>query len=114
MTATIAAATHPAEYLLHRYWARKPHNILAAYVRELVPPGGRVVDPFCGSGVLLSEAARAGLEAYGADINPIAVLLSRVTLTPPPLEAFLTAAETFLSQTSRPCAPTHTAVGGRT
>jgi SAM-dependent methyltransferase len=93
MSTAVTAETHPPEYLLHRYWARKPSNVLAAYVQELVPPGGRVIDPFCGSGVFLSEAARAGVEAHGFDINPVAVLLSRITLEPPPSELFVAAAE---------------------
>lgn len=49
-------------------------NILAAYA----PRGAIVLDPFAGSGTVLIEAAKHGLTAYGADINPAAVILSRV------------------------------------
>jgi site-specific DNA-methyltransferase (cytosine-N4-specific) len=37
-----------------------------------------VIDPFCGSGTTLAEARRRGIDAYGADINPVACLISRV------------------------------------
>jgi SAM-dependent methyltransferase len=104
VTVAVKAETHPPEYLLHRYWSRKPHNILAGYVQRLVPPGGSVVDPFCGSGVFLSEAARAGAGAVGFDVNPVAVLLSRVTLAPPPLDAFAAAAEAVLADLAAACA----------
>ena len=68
----IAAETHTPEYLLHKYWARKPHNVLSELIKELVPQGGIVVDPFCGSGVVLHEAQKLGYTAYGFDINPTA------------------------------------------
>ena len=42
------------------------------------PAGGVVLDPFVGSGTSLFEAARRGLAACGADLNPAAVALARV------------------------------------
>ncbi len=38
-----------------------------------VPKGGTVFDPFCGSGTVALEAVLNGYDAYGCDINPIAV-----------------------------------------
>lgn len=37
-----------------------------------------ILDPFCGSGTTLLEAQRAGFEAVGIDLNPIACLISSV------------------------------------
>lgn len=108
----ITADTHPPEYLLHRYWARKPHNVLAQYLRDLVPPGGRVVDPFCGSGIFLSEAVRAGFDARGFDVNPVAVLMTRVTLSPPPRDAFVAAAEEVLAELASLCAAAYGSYDG--
>ena len=48
--------------------------VLSAYG----PADGVVLDPFVGSGTSLVEAARLGLTAYGADLNPAAVALARV------------------------------------
>lgn len=57
---------------------------------ELFHPcvGGRVFDPFCGSGTTLVECQAAGIESVGVDLNPIAVLVSSVKTHPPgmPLE----------------------------
>jgi site-specific DNA-methyltransferase (cytosine-N4-specific) len=39
-----------------------------------------VLDPFCGSGTTLLEAARAGSAVLGFDCNPIAVLITRFKL----------------------------------
>ena len=43
-----------------------------------VPQGTAVLDPFAGSGTALLEAQRSGLDFVGVDLNPIAVLISRV------------------------------------
>jgi 16S rRNA G966 N2-methylase RsmD/predicted RNA-binding Zn-ribbon protein involved in translation (DUF1610 family) len=89
--------------MLHKYWARKPHNVLAALIRELVPGGGRVLDPFAGSGVVLSEASRAGFAADGFDVNPIAVLITRVTLDPPDPTEFAEIAHEVLTRFDNHC-----------
>ena len=106
MPKVLVARTHPPEYMLHKYWARKPHNVLADLLRELLPNGGRVLDPFVGSGVLISEASRAGFEAYGVDVNPIAVLTSRVTIDPPDPDEFAAAADRVLADFYTHCTAT--------
>lgn len=57
--------TYPAR--LHPDAAR---DLLAAL------PATRVLDPFCGGGTLLVEAMVAGRQAFGRDINPVAVLVA--------------------------------------
>ena len=81
---SIRAKTHHAGYAFHKYWARKPHNVVAAVLREAgLSTGDIFVDPFCGSGVPASEAAVLGAETYCFDVNPTACLLTEITLTPP-------------------------------
>ncbi|HEX5302150.1 MAG TPA: 50S ribosomal protein L11 methyltransferase [Streptosporangiaceae bacterium] len=45
-----------------------------------VQPGQRFLDPFCGTGALLVEAALIGAKAYGSDIDPVMVAGSRENL----------------------------------
>lgn len=40
-------------------------------------PKGRLLDPFCGTGVVLQEAALLGFRAYGSDIEPTLVNMSQ-------------------------------------
>ena len=88
----VAAQTHPAGYALHKYWARKPHNVVRAALQACgLQPGDWVVDPFCGSGVPLSVAAALGARCIGVDVNPVAVLLTQVTLDPPDAVDYLRA-----------------------
>lgn len=39
--------------------------------------GATMLDPFCGSGTIVYEGAKVGLETIGVDANPIAAILSR-------------------------------------
>jgi putative DNA methylase len=41
-------------------------------------------DPFCGGGSIPLEAQRLGLEAYGSDLNPVAVLITKGLIEIPP------------------------------
>ncbi len=60
----------------HTYPARMHPVTAARLVGAFVPAGGRVLDPFCGSGTVLVEALVAGRPAVGSDLNPLAVRLA--------------------------------------
>lgn len=76
----VKAATHGPEYSWHKYWSRKPANVISAYLEYFVPEKGLVVDPFCGSGVVLRESSKLGFEAIGFDVNPSAQAISNFLL----------------------------------
>lgn len=64
---------------IHPYPAKFIPNIPRALIESLpIPKGSIILDPFCGSGVTLTEAQNAGIESVGVDLNPIACMLSRV------------------------------------
>ncbi len=50
-------------------------------MQKYAPP---VYDPFCGGGSIPLEAQRLGLVAYGSDLNPVAVLISKALIEIPP------------------------------
>lgn len=50
------------------------------------PPGGRIYDPFCGTGGLLLEAAIMGYEAWGSDLDEVMIQGTYQTLTDVPTE----------------------------
>ena len=56
-------------------------DAVLGYLREHAPP---VCDPFCGGGSIPLEAQRLGLRAFGSDLNPVAVLVSKATCEMPP------------------------------
>jgi SAM-dependent methyltransferase len=66
----------------HTYPARMHPATAARLVQAFVPPGGRVLDPFCGSGTVLVEALVLGRGPLGVDLNPLAVRLARCKTRP--------------------------------
>ncbi len=62
------------------YPTQKPEALLSLLVGACCPPGGVVLDPFCGSGTTLVAAARSGRRFVGIDTNPDAVRISRKRL----------------------------------
>ena len=72
--------THPPRYGFHKYWARKPANVISRHILHYTKPGQVVLDPFCGSGVSVIESLIAGRRAIGIDVNPLAIHLVRTTV----------------------------------
>jgi DNA modification methylase len=66
---------------IHPFPARMSPGI-ALDALELCRPGSLVVDPMMGSGTVLAMALSLGHRAIGFDVDPLAVLLSRVWTTP--------------------------------
>ena len=83
--------TWPARYRLHKYWSRKPPDLVAERIAAATAPGDLVLDPFCGSGVAPIEAAALGRPAVGVDVNPFAIFLARTTAAPCDPNALVTA-----------------------
>jgi adenine-specific DNA methylase len=79
----VAAETWPPRYKAHKYWGRKPANVVSRYVEAFTDRGETVLDPFAGSSVSVVEAARLGRRALGFDLNPFAVRLGRAMTAPP-------------------------------
>jgi tRNA G10 N-methylase Trm11 len=63
---------------LHPFPARMAPEIVVNAVRS-VPRGSTVLDTMCGSGTVLVESVRHGHRAIGFDVDPLAVLISRVS-----------------------------------
>ena len=70
-------------HALHLYPARMHPEIAKRVIAKYVRSGREVVfDPFMGSGGVLLEGILHGNHSIGIDINPFAVLLSKVKTTP--------------------------------
>lgn len=71
------AAVDKQLHSVHPYPCKFPSSTVRAYLAE---PGRKILDPFCGSGTTILEAAIHGNSVVGIDVNPIAVLISRAKL----------------------------------
>ena len=63
---------------LHPYLGKFVPQLVVALRDRYVKPGGRVLDPFAGSGTTLVQALESGLDATGADIAAFNALLMDV------------------------------------
>ncbi|MEW6209188.1 MAG: DNA methyltransferase [Acidobacteriota bacterium] len=72
--------TYKGRYAMHKYWSKKPYNLVARYIEHNSRSGDIVLDPFCGSGVTVIEGVRLERRAIGIDINPIAILSTAMGL----------------------------------
>jgi SAM-dependent methyltransferase len=73
----VRALTHG----FHSYAGRMHPSMARGAIDRWSAPGGRVLDPFCGSGTVLVEAMAAGRASYGVDASPLAVMLAGVRST---------------------------------
>ena len=73
--------TYKGIYAMHKYWGKKPFNEISKFIEKYSERNETVMDCFCGSGVTLIEAVKAGRKAVGVDLNPIAIKLTNASLT---------------------------------
>lgn len=66
---------------IHPFPARMAPELALAALKD-VAVGGTIVDPMMGSGTVVRQATELGLQAIGFDMDPLAVLMSRVWTTP--------------------------------
>jgi SAM-dependent methyltransferase len=65
----------------HSYAGRMHPTMARGAIQTWSAPGGRVLDPFCGSGTVLVEAMALGRASYGVDASPLAVMIAGVRST---------------------------------
>ncbi|NMP21438.1 DNA methyltransferase [Sulfobacillus harzensis] len=81
------AETKEGAHVIHTYPAMMIPQVarhLIARLRVRLPDAVTLLDPFCGAGTVLVEAAAQGLLAWGNDLNPLAVRIARARTTPIP------------------------------
>lgn len=97
--------TKPERYthLIHSYPAKLLTNIPYFFLASdvLCPSDGVVLDPFCGTGTVLLEAALSGRHAYGADANPLAELIAGVKTHYIPKSVLLITLESLITNARR-------------
>ena len=86
---------------MHKYWARKPHNVVAEYIEHYSKEGEIVLDPFVGSGVTAIEALKNGRKGIAIDIDPISTFITRMTLVPVDLKEITKAYEEIKEKSRR-------------
>jgi DNA modification methylase len=66
----------------HSFPAKFPPQLPGICIQALTDPYDRVLDPMAGSGTTVLEAFLSGRQGIGFDIDPLALLITRVKTTP--------------------------------
>lgn len=88
LNGSLKAALHTPIYLMHKFHARKPHNVVKESIRAHTVENEIVLDPFCGSGVAVVEGLRLGPNVIGMDLDPMATFITEMTVLPVNLDKF--------------------------
>lgn len=83
-------------YGIHPYPAMFHFLVVRRLLNELSQPSDLVLDPFMGSGVCAVECLINGRNFIGYDINPLAVLIAKVRVTPLKSKSLFQALERIL------------------
>jgi hypothetical protein len=75
------AKTYTGIYGMHKYWSKKPYNIIRKLIKRYSNKSEIILDPFCGSGISVNESIFLDRNAIGIDINPVALFITKQLLT---------------------------------
>lgn len=99
--APVLAQEHTPIYRMHRYYARRPHNVFAKLIQHYSDPGDLILDPFCGGGVTVVEGLKLRRRTIGIDVNPLATWITQVEAEPIDLEVFESLFTSWISAIQR-------------
>lgn len=92
--------SHPSHYLMHKYWGRKPHNVVSEYINHFSMPNDKVLDPFAGSGMTPIEAIKINRVGIGIDINPMSKFIATNTVSKVSLKEYECLAKKIINDVS--------------
>jgi hypothetical protein len=85
---TIEAKQHTPVYKMHRYFARRPHNVFSELIKHYTQEGDIILDPFCGGGVTVVEGLLLNRKVICVDINPLATFVTEMEILPLDIDEF--------------------------
>lgn len=80
---SFSPSTYKGLQNFHRYWGKKPADLMSLLVSALSPREGCVLDPFVGYGSIAGVCRRLDRHFVGIDINPSAIRITQLLSEPP-------------------------------
>lgn len=81
------AQSYTGIYSMHKYWSKKPYNIIRDFILRYTTKDEIVIDPFCGAGISITESIFTERKAIGIDINPSAIFITRQMINKVPVKS---------------------------
>lgn len=86
---TIPPAKHAKRYRMHRYFTRRPYNVIQTYIKNYTKEGDVILDPFVGTGVTVVESLVLKRKAIAIDISPLSTFIAKmIAMSPIDLKKF--------------------------
>lgn len=76
----IKAESHTPQYKMHKYFARRPHNVFSHLIEHYSDEEDIILDVFCGGGVTIFESVAQNRRSIGVDLNPLATFISKMQI----------------------------------
>ena len=76
----VKAERHTPVYQMHKYFARRPHNVFRHLIQYYSNPGDVILDCFCGGGVTIFESLASDRKVIGCDLNPLATFITQMQI----------------------------------
>ena len=76
----VKALPHTPIYRMHRYFARRPYNVISRLIEHYSKPGDIVVDPFCGGGTTCVAAKELRRRYIAYEIDKARAIMARKRL----------------------------------
>ncbi len=76
------APVNNGRHNFHSFPAKFPPELSRLFIENLTTAGELVLDPMAGSGTTVVEAVSTGRNGLGFDIDPLALLIAKVKITP--------------------------------
>lgn len=76
----LVAESYTGMYSMHKYWSKKPANLIRDLIVQYSKKNEIVLDPFSGSGISVVESVKTDRKTIGMDINPAAIFITREIL----------------------------------
>ena len=90
-----------ASHNFHAFPAKFPPQLPQIFITQLTQPGDAVLDPMMGSGTTIVEAYLSGRHAYGLDIDPLALRIAQIKVSPLDVDQVASTSEMIVSHARR-------------
>lgn len=75
---SVKAQGHSPIYKMHKYFARRPHNVFSNLIEHYTDENDVILDVFCGGGVSIFEGLALNRKCIGVDLNPLATFITEM------------------------------------